>query len=148
MTLVCPGLTIWITPPHMHINLELLSSAGMLAIKTVGTPGTHGATVAGTHGMGVRTPSAAAVAAATVGFDGDEHMPNGMMFTNGLLSMMLASGVIVIVRFCGSTTRLLGAAPKLHCSIAPIQTCIAMIFVISVLSSSNYLRAGGVGGGA
>jgi hypothetical protein len=31
------------------------------------------------------------------------------------------------VRFCGSTTRELGATPKLHCSIAPMQTCIAMI---------------------
>ena len=127
MTLVCPGLIICITPPHVHISLDVLLRAGMLAIMTVGAPGTHGAGVTGTQGIGVRTPSAAAVAAATVGLDRDVHMPKGMMFTIGLLSMMLASGVIVIVRFCGSTTRELGATPKLHCSIAPMQTCIAMI---------------------
>ena len=46
-------------------------------------PGTHGAEVAGMHGMGVNTPIAAAVAAATAGFAGDMHMPNGMMFAIG-----------------------------------------------------------------
>ena len=64
-----------------------------------------------------------AVAAATVGFDGDEHMPNGSTFTIGLLSMMFAaSGPPAIVRFCGNTTSVLGAAPKLHCSVAPMHT--------------------------
>jgi hypothetical protein len=86
----------------------------MLPIRTVGAPGTHGAGVAGTHGMGVNTPRAAAVAAATVGFAGDEHIPNGMMFISGLLSMIFASGVLVSTRLAGKTTRLLGAAPKLH----------------------------------
>lgn len=98
----------------------------MFAIRTVGAPGTHGAGMTGTHGIGVKTPKAAAVAAATVGFASDEHMPNGRMFTIGLLSMMLASGIAVSVRFTGSTTNELGAAPKLHCSIAPIHTCIAI----------------------
>jgi len=41
---------------------------------TVGAPGTHGATVAGMHGIGVSTPIAAAVAAATIGFAGDMHI--------------------------------------------------------------------------
>jgi hypothetical protein len=36
------------------------------------------------HGMGVSTPKAAAVAAATEGFAGDMHMPKGMMFTKGM----------------------------------------------------------------
>jgi hypothetical protein len=67
----------------LHISFELLLSAGMLAINTVGEPTIHGDAVAGTHGIGVKTPNAAAVAAATVGFDGDEHMPNGMMFVIG-----------------------------------------------------------------
>src|SRR5262249_18934771 len=108
--------------------LELLSSAGIFAIKTVGAPGVQGAVVAGTQGMGVSTPSAAAVAAATVGLANDEHIPNGMMFTSGLLSMMFASGVCVSTRFAGNTTSVLGAAPKLHCNVAPILTCIAMPF--------------------
>jgi hypothetical protein len=112
----------------MHINLEVLLRAGIFPISTVGAPGTHGAGVAGTQGIGVKTPSAAAVAAATVGLDKEVHIPKGMMFTIGLLSIMLASGVAVSVRFCGSTTKELGATPKLHWSIAPMHTCIAMIF--------------------
>ncbi len=94
----------------------------MLAIRTVGEPGAHGAGITGMHGIGVNTPNAAAVADATVGFASDEHMPNGMMFTSGLLSMMLASGVTVSVLFAGNTTSELGAAPKLHCNIAPMHT--------------------------
>ena len=53
------------------------------SMSTVGAPTIQGAAVAGTHGIGVSTPSAAAVAAATVGFAGDEHMPKGMMLTSG-----------------------------------------------------------------
>src|SRR5579871_2013392 len=110
----------------MHMSLALLSSAGMLPISTVGAPGTQGAGVAGTQGIGVNTPRAAAVAAATVGFAGDEHMPKGMILTSGLLSMMFASGVLVSTRLAGNTTRLLGAAPKLHCNIEPMFTCKAI----------------------
>jgi len=72
------------TPPHMHISVEVLSRVGIIASITVGAPGTHGATVMGMHGIGVSTPIAAAVAAATVGFDGEMHMPKGMMFTIGM----------------------------------------------------------------
>ena len=56
------------TPPHAHISFDDSFSAGMLPIRTVGAPGAHGAGIVGTHGIGVSTPSAAAVAAATVGF--------------------------------------------------------------------------------
>lgn len=44
---------------------------------TVGEPGIQGAVVTGMQGIGVKTPNAAAVAEATVGFAGDEHMPKG-----------------------------------------------------------------------
>ena len=80
----CPGTVIWITPPHAHMHLEVLLRAGMLAIITVGDPGTQGATVFGMQGMGVSTPMAAAVADATVGLARDMHMPKGMIFTIGL----------------------------------------------------------------
>ena len=110
----------------MHINLEVSLSAGIFASRTVGDPGAHGAGVTGTHGIGVSTPRAAVVAAATVGFASEEHMPNGMMFVIGILSMMLAAGVPVNTAFVGSTTRLDGAAPKLHCNIAPMQTRFAI----------------------
>jgi hypothetical protein len=123
----CPGTEMLITPAHRHMSFELSLRAGMLAIRTVGAPGAQGATVLGMHGMGVRTPKADAVAAATVGLARLEHIPNGMMFTMGTLSMMLAAGWLpVITRFTGSTTRLLGASPKLHIIIAPLQTCIPM----------------------
>lgn len=83
-TVACPAFKIWIAPPHMQFNLHVLSSAGMLAIRTVVLPpGIHGATVAGIHGAGVGTPNAADVAAMTAGFDGAEHMPKGMTLTIG-----------------------------------------------------------------
>jgi hypothetical protein len=49
----------------------VLFSAGIPPISTVGEPGAQGVVVAGMHGIGVSTPSAAAVAAATVGLAGD-----------------------------------------------------------------------------
>ncbi len=67
----------------MHMQVWVLSNAGMFPISTVGAPGTQGEAVTGIHGIGVNTPDAAAVADATVGFDGVMHMPNGMMFTIG-----------------------------------------------------------------
>ena len=72
-----------ITPAQLHMHLDVLSSIGWPPSITVGAPGTQGADVAGMHGIGVNTPIAAAVAAATVGFAGDMHMPNGMMFAIG-----------------------------------------------------------------
>lgn len=98
----------------------------MLPIKTVGAPGAHGDVVRGTHGMGVNTPNAAVVAAATVGLAKDEHIPNGGTFTMGLKSIIFAAGVPVRVRFSGSTTNVDGATPKLHIIEAPMQTCIAI----------------------
>src|SRR5215217_5232709 len=122
MTFICPGETTWMTPPYEHISLELLSSAGALPSISLGQPGTHGAAVAGMQGMGVRTPSAAAVAAATMGLASDWHIPNGRMFTRGLLSRTFAAGVGPTTLLVGSTTSDDGATPKLHCSIAPMTT--------------------------
>ena len=94
--MTCPGTTTSIIPPQVHISFELLLSAGMFAIRTVGDPGIHGAVVTGIHGIGVSTPIAAAVAAATVGFEGEVHMPKGVIFTNGLLSMIFTIGMAVL----------------------------------------------------
>lgn len=71
-------------PPYVHMQMQLLSSAGMLPNMTLGTPGAHGAGVTGTQGIGVSTPDAAAVAVATAGLEGVMHMPNDMMLTIGL----------------------------------------------------------------
>src|SRR5947207_2103962 len=108
-------------PPQMQVNLQLSLSAGMLPIIVVGTPGTQGAGVAGTHGIGVSTPSAAVVAAATTGLEGLLQTPNGMMLTIGAWSMIAAAGnPPAMTRLTGSTLRALGAAPKLQVIIAPV----------------------------
>ena len=73
-----------IVPPHMHMQVLESVSAGILAICVLAAPGVQGATVAGMQGIGVNTPIAAAVAEATVGLDGDWHMPKGMMLVMGM----------------------------------------------------------------
>jgi hypothetical protein len=124
---IVPGFVICITPPQLHISLQLLLSAGFPPIRTVGLPGTHGADIAGTHGIGVSTPNAAAVAAATVGLPGQLHIPNGMIFTSGLLSIIFAIGIVVTVLLSGSTLNTEGAIPNAHMSIAPPHTAIAIL---------------------
>lgn len=116
-----------IAPPQVHIHVLVLFSAGILPINTVGAPGVHGAEVTGMHGIGVNTPSAADVAAATAGFDGVVHIPNGGILAIGLLSMIFAAGMFsTMTLLTGNTTRDEGATPKLHCIIAPIITCFAI----------------------
>ena len=80
---VAPGLLMDTLPPHMHMHLLESFSAGMKAIWTLLEPGVHGAGMAGMQGCGVRTPEAAAVAAATCGLDGLWHIPNPEIFTIG-----------------------------------------------------------------
>jgi len=110
-------------PPQLHMHWEVLLSAGMVATITVVDPGAQGAVVTGTQGMGVSTPSAADVAEATEGLVMDMHMPKGMMFTMGMLSMMFAAGMLEhMVLLVGMTVRVPGAAPKEHISVAPETT--------------------------
>ena len=116
------------TPPQLHMHLEVLFSAGMFATRTVGEPGTQGAAVTGMQGIGVSAPNAAAVAAATVGLANELHMPKGGMLTIGLLSMIFAIGMAFMTRLIGRTIRLEGAAPKLHCSVAPPHTSCPIIY--------------------
>jgi len=109
--------------------MEVSLSAGLLLIITLGDPGAQGATVAGMQGMGVSTPRAAAVADAVAGNAREEQTPNGKILTMGLWAMMLAAkGTLAIISDpWGITTNELGAAPKVHFSIAPITTCVAII---------------------
>jgi hypothetical protein len=79
------------------------------------------------QGIGVSTPHAAAVAAATAGLAREKHIPNGITFTSDTLSIIVAAGVPVSVRFAGSTARELGAIPKLHCRVAPEQVSILTV---------------------
>ena len=59
----------------------------------------------GAHGCGLRTPPAAAVAAAVAGNDGDMHGPNGTIFTIGLWSPMFAATWPAAVRCRDGATR-------------------------------------------
>ena len=70
--------------------------------------------------MGVSTPIAADVADATVGLANDWHIPNGAMFTIGLLSMILPIAMFINFGRIGSMTEKVdGAIPNEHCSSAP-----------------------------
>jgi hypothetical protein len=113
-----------ISPAQAHMHFELLSSAGIFATITVGQPGTQGV-VTGTHGIGVKTPKAAAVAAITSGLEGLLHMPNGIMLVIGAKSMMLAAGMLLLfTKLVGSTIKSDGATPNVHINCAPMVTCI------------------------
>jgi len=81
-------------------------------VSTVGDPGTQGATRAGTHGMGVNTPSAAAVAAMTVGLAILWHMPKVGTLANGRLLMMVPTGICTRTMAAGMTLSGTGAMPK------------------------------------
>ena len=112
----------------MHIKVDELFSAGIFAIMTVGAPTIQGAVVMGIQGIGVKTPKAAAVAAATIGFAMDMHEPKGAMFIMGLLSMMFAAGILLaMVLFKGRTVNVPGAIPKEHIIMAPEFTCMPMV---------------------
>ena len=83
VTATCPASENVTVPDHMQLSVELLFSAGMPPINTVGAPGDQGEAVAGIQGWGVKVPEAAAVAAATIGLAGLWHMPKGAMFIIG-----------------------------------------------------------------
>jgi hypothetical protein len=131
-----PAKLMLMLPPQMQVSFELSLSAGMPQTNTVEAPGAHGAGVAGTQGMGVSTPSAAAVAAATTGLDGLWHIPKGGMFMIGMLSMMFAAITLLVMTVFGVGTSELGATPIVHFITAPMQTCLAM-FARSWLASAD-----------
>ena len=110
-----PGIKMLMTPAQVHMHLLELFSAGFLPIITVGEPGAQGAVVTGMQGWGVKTPLAAVVAAATCGLANELHIPKGMIFFIGMLSMITAAGFLVpLTRFSGVTIMALGATPKVH----------------------------------
>lgn len=112
------GAVIWITPPQLHMHFAVWFKAGLPPIRTVGLGGSHGF-VTGTHGIGVRTPRAADVAAATVGLASEVHIPNGGMLTIGTESMTVAAGLpSTRTRLVGSTFSVEGAKPNEHISTA------------------------------
>src|SRR3954471_15013892 len=81
------------TPPNEQTQVEPDTSAGLPPIVVWGAVGIQVPAIAGTHGIGVSTPKAAALAAATVGFAILEHIPNGGMLTIGAMSAIAAAGL-------------------------------------------------------
>jgi hypothetical protein len=106
----------------MHVSIQLSLRAGLPPRRTVGEPGAHGATVLGIQGIGVNTPKAAAVAAATCGLDKLVHMAKGIIFIIGTLSIIVAAGVGLSTWQAGITIILDGAVPNEHLSMAPFTT--------------------------
>lgn len=116
------------------MHLHVLFSAGFPPTKTVGEPGAQGAEITGIHGIGVNTPAAAAVAADTCGFAMDVHIPKGMIFVIGMLSMIDAAGILLHITLAfGRTLSTDGAIPKLHISCAPEVTMIATFNLLPYL---------------
>lgn len=106
--------------------LDLFKLGPALAHNTVQQPGIHGAGVRGTHAEG------APKAAITAGFVGLEHIPKGMIFNIGLLSIIDAAGMPPIsMRFIGSTVSGVGATPNEHLIKAPPTTIILQPYISS-----------------
>ena len=116
LVLVCPGFVIEITPAQVHMHLHDDVSAGKLLTVTVGEPGAHGAGMTGTQAWG------APRAAMTSGLVGAVHIPNGGMLAMGAKSIIVAAGVGAVTVGADVALNVEGAAPKLHCIIAPLTT--------------------------
>lgn len=119
------------TPPQRQLQTEELVKALKLLILVFKAPGVQGVTVAGIQGIGVNTPRAAVVAAATVGLARDVHIPKGSILAIGIKSIMVAANRPLA--FTGSplgiTIKELGTLPKgTHCKVAPITTNTAILF--------------------
>lgn len=97
-------------------------------MSTFGEPGAHGAGVFGTQGIGVSTPMAAAVAAATCGLASDVHIANGGIFDSGWWSMIVAAGAPVSTFWFEVATSVEGAVPKGQSSPAPVQASTATAY--------------------
>ena len=125
VSVVVPAKLIVITPPKAQLHIDELFNAGLPPTIIVGDPGAHGATVLGMHGPGVSTPKAAAVNDAVAGLARLLHRPNGKMFTNGLLSMMLAAGLFSNITGgpVGTTSSVPGVNPNEQAMEAVATTC-------------------------
>lgn len=117
-TATWPGKVMLIWPPQVHTHLQSLVRAAMLLIFTATAPGTHGATVTGTHGMGEPR------AAMTVGLLGEVHMPKGGMLAIGMKSITvpaMAPPALTMPPF-GIGMNDDGATPNEHIIMAPCVT--------------------------
>ena len=100
---------MFITPPNAHTHIDDRVIEGRFLSSSFGFGGAHGATIAGMHGIGAPN------AAATAGFAGDVHIPNGSMFMNGAKSVMVATGILpALIILAGRIISVPGANPNAH----------------------------------
>ena len=127
MSISDPGSVISIVPDHMQEHFESDVNAFCPAISAPAAPGDQGAVTTGMHGIGVSTPIAAKVAAATCGFAWVLHIPKGAMLSMGMLSITVAAGTTPpLAMLVGNTVSVVGARPSLHLSLAPVTTSLGM----------------------
>ena len=125
-TVNCPGTVIFTEPPHMHIHISPPHTTDPVDKSACGLLEIQGDDIAGTHGIGVnvKTPNAAAVAAAvaaaTVGFAMVVHIPKDKTFIIGIKSAMQATGIPEAkTGVLGITMSDEGAIPQEHLQSAP-----------------------------
>jgi hypothetical protein len=71
------------------------------------------------------------VAVATWGLLGVLHIPNVITFFNGVKSLTVPAGTLLVFTILvGSTTNWLGLAPKVHIRVAPLQTSWVIISLV------------------
>jgi hypothetical protein len=137
-----PGIVTVMTPPHAHTQVLGEVSTGRPPISVRVATGIHGPVGFGTQGIGVSTPSAAAVADATVGLASEVHMANGGMLASGTMSAIVAAGLpSITTRLVGMTFNVDGAMPKLHIIIAVAVTLGVPMFLLSLTRSHGHVSA-------
>ena len=118
-----------ITPAYAHSAMHGWVRSGDPPAMTLGSPGVQGPVGTGTQGIGVRVPSAAAVAAATAGLAILLQRIKEGMFNIGTISAMVPTSVagVVIAAPLGRKVRGIGALPIVHWAIAPVVTAKGML---------------------
>lgn len=122
--------TIWfavtvtlIVPPNEHFKLLMAFTAGKPERFTVVLVPDHGGMNWGKHGIGVSVPIAADVAAETVGFAVDVHIPKvGKTEKVALESFKAGAFDVMIVGRPIATTQ--GASPLSHMHVEPELTIV------------------------
>ena len=122
-----------IEPAYAHMPLQSEARQGLPPMRTLGLVGIHAPAGCGIQVCGVRTPRAAAVAAATWGLASDVHSPKGPTFTSAEKSEMVPQGLppaktlALVVTLRGA-----GAVPMVHMHDAVAVTS-SLIFLLCFL---------------
>lgn len=101
MTVDCPAKSTLIVPPKAHVNIHVLSTAGILRTKIAGLPGVQGPVMAGAHEAG------APALAITAGLPRLLHMLKPGTLA-GVKSIIFAIGLPQPVTAGGATIKLHG----------------------------------------